>query len=412
MRYMNQDDIIIQHLTKSPRLRVAMVTETFPPEVNGVAMTMGRMVNGLLARGHSIQLVRPRQGVQDTPSQEAHFQETLALGVPIPRYGGLKFGLPLQSRLVQLWQANRPDLVHVATEGPLGWSAVAAARKLKLPVTSGFHTNFDHYSRHYGMGWLKKPVAGYLKRFHNRTAATFVPTAEMARDLGRQGYANLHVLARGVDRTLYNPARRSEMLRREWGIAPGGLAVLAISRLAPEKNLPLALKAFQAIREINPDAKLILVGDGPARKTLAQAWPETHFSGMRTGEDLAAHYASGDIFLFPSLTETFGNVTLEAMSSGLPVVAYRCAAAAEVIEDGQSGLLAEPGHEAQFIGAACRLAQDSGLRQNLGKAARDRVEPIDWECIHDGLEGAFMHIVRRHQRMPSQEQHFLQIAPD
>lgn len=409
---MNQDDIIVQHLARTPRLRVAMVTETFPPEVNGVAMTLGRMVGGLLARGHSIQLVRPRQGSADVASQEEHFQETLAPGVPIPRYGGLRFGLPLQSRLGQIWGSSRPDLVHVATEGPLGWSAVAAARKLKLPVTSGFHTNFDHYSRHYGFGWLKKPVAGYLKRFHNRTAATFVPTAEMARDLGGQGYTNLQVLARGVDRQLFDPARRSEALRQEWQVAPEQLAVLVVSRLAPEKNLHLALRAFQAIREVRPDARLILVGDGPARKSLSQSWPQAHFAGMRSGEDLASHYASGDLFLFPSLTETFGNVTLEAMSSGLPVVAYRSAAAAEVIEDGHSGLLAEPGREQDFIAAARRLAADSALRHRLGRAARERVEPIDWECIHDRLESAFFHIVRRHQRLPGQENHFLQIVPD
>lgn len=409
---MSQDDIIIQHMAKKLRLRIAMVTETFPPEVNGVAMTLGRMVEGLLARGHSIQMVRPRQSEGDVPRQEEHFQETLGPGVPIPRYGGLRFGLPLQSRLCQLWSRQRPDLVHVATEGPLGWSAVAAARKLKLPVTSDFHTNFDHYSRHYGFGWLKRPVAGYLKRFHNRTAATFVPTAEMAQELGRQGYVNLQVLARGVDRKLFDPARRSEALRREWGLGPDDLAVLVVSRLAPEKNLPLALRAFQAIQSVRPDARLILVGDGPARKSLAQGCPRTHFAGMRTGEDLASHYASGDLFLFPSLTETFGNVTLEAMSSGLPVVAYRCAAAGEVIEDGQSGLLAPPGHEDAFIAAARRLAAEPELRRQLGPAARERVAPIDWERIHERLETAFLHVVRRHQRLSGQENHFLQIVPD
>ncbi len=409
---MNQDDNSIPRLARKPRLRVAMVTETFPPEINGVAMTLGRMVDGLLARGHSVQLVRPRQGPADIPRQTENFLEMLAVGVPIPGYDGLRFGLPMGGRLQQHWSENPPDLVHVATEGPLGRSAVTVAHKLKLPVTSSFHTNFDHYSRHYGIGWLKQPVASYLKRFHNRTAATFVPTAEMARDLGQQGYANLQVLARGVDRQLFHPGRRSQSLRREWGLGPDGLAVLVVSRLAPEKNLPLALKAFQAIRALRPDARLILVGDGPARKSLAQAWPETHFAGMRSGEDLAAHYASGDLFLFPSLTETFGNVTLEAMSSALPVLAYRCAAAGEVIEDGGSGLLATPGNEAEFIAAARRLAAEPELRERLGAAARERVAPIDWERIHEHLEAIFLHIIRRHARLPGQENHFLQIVPD
>lgn len=160
-------DFTTEELCQSPRLRVALVTETWSPEVNGVAMTLKRMVDGLIARGHSVQLVRPRQTPADTAMSTGGLQEVLSRGLRLPRYDGLKLGLPARSRLVREWSRQRPDLVHVATEGPLGWTAVTAANKLRLPVTSDFHTNFDHYSTHYGVGWLRQPVAAYLRRFHN-----------------------------------------------------------------------------------------------------------------------------------------------------------------------------------------------------------------------------------------------------
>ncbi len=409
---MNQDTPGIPSPPRKPRLRLALVTETFPPEINGVAMTLGRMVQGLRERGHSLQLVRPRRGSEDAPCQQAGFEEILSPGIPIPGYGGLRFGLPIQYRLCRLWSRQRPDLVHVATEGPLGWSALAAATRLGLPLTTSFHTRFDRYSQHYGCSWLQHPVAAYLRRFHDRAVATFVPTAEMARTLERQGYARVQVLARGVDRLRFDPACRSNRLRQEWGVGETGLAVLVVSRLAPEKNLPLAFEAFRAIQAVRPDARLILVGDGPSRKQLANAWPGALFAGMRTGTDLAAHYASSDIFLFPSLTETFGNVTLEAMSSGLPVVAYRCAAAGEIIEDGVSGLLAAPGDAAGFIAAARHLAASRESRRNLGQAARQRVEPISWEHIHARLENTLLQVVRRHGPAPAPANPFLRIMED
>ena len=218
------------------RLRIALVTETFPPEVNGVAMTLERMVDGLVERGYDMQLVRPRQASDSTAAGARGFDEVLVRGLKLPRYDGLRFGLPARSRLLREWSRRRPDLVHVATEGPLGWSAVTAANTLRVPVTSDFHTNFDRYSAHYGIGWLRRPVAAYLRRFHNRSATTYVPTAALARSLGDQGYARVEAIGRGVDTALFDPLRRSEALRRDWGLAPGGLAVISVGRLAPEKT--------------------------------------------------------------------------------------------------------------------------------------------------------------------------------
>ena len=369
-------------------LRIAVVTETYPPEINGVAMTISRMVEGL-RRHHVVELIRPRQNKEDSEKQELTLQEVLVRGFPIPRYPGLKLGLPAKQRLIKLWSKQRPDVVHLVTEGPLGSSALAAARKLGIPVSSDFHTNFHSYSRHYGFGWLQKTVAGYLRSLHNRTDTTLVPTQELRDTLAQEGYQNLQVVARGVDTTLFHPSKRSEKLRLQWGIVGHDeLAVIYVGRISAEKNLPLVLRTFKAMRACNPKLKLILVGDGPVCAELQRKNPEYIFVGMRTGEDLAAHYASGDIFLFPSMTETYGNVTVEAMASGLAVVAYRYAAAAEHITHEENGLHAEFGNEKEFMQLACRLANDAARVDKMRTRAHQTMLKLDWQNIVDEFEQA------------------------
>ena len=353
-------------------IRIATVTETWPPEVNGVAKTAARFVQGLRECGHQVQVVRPRQG----PGDRAGGDEMLMHGMAIPRYGNLRMGLPAKGALVRLWSFRRPDVVHIVTEGPLGWSALAAAAKLKLPVVSDFRTNFHSYSSHYGVGWLKKPIVAYLRKFHNRTAATLVPTEAMRAALAQLGFQRLRVIARGVDTTLFSPAKRSPELRASWGAGPDDVVALYVGRLAPEKNLA-ALAPM-------PGAKLVFVGDGPGRAELAGRFPQAVFAGTRTGADLASHYASGDVFLFPSLTETFGNVTLEAMASGLAVVAYDYAAAAEVIRHGASGILVPLG--ADFSSPAAALAADAARVRRLGQAAREAALGRGWDSVVAELE--------------------------
>jgi glycosyltransferase involved in cell wall biosynthesis len=369
-------------------LHVAVVTETYPPEVNGVAMTLGRMVKGLLARGHRVSLTRPRQHAGDTPPADAMTTTTLVRGLPIPGYAGLRFGLPAARLFRRQWRADRPDVVQVVTEGPLGASAIGAARALGIPVVSEFHTNFHAYSRHYGFGWLEDLVALHLRRLHNRCHLTLVPSHQLGIDLVRRGYRGVRVVARGVDTRLFNPARRSDALRASWTVGPDDPVVAHVGRLAPEKNLPLVLAAFDAIQRYAPRARLLLVGDGPMRRKLEHSHPQHIFAGMRHGEDLAAHYASADLFLFPSMTETYGNVTLEALASGLPVVAYRMAAAAEVIRHGDNGMLAAPGASDEFVRAALDLVTRSGARRRAVEAAPRSVAMLDWELIHDRLVAA------------------------
>ena len=363
------------------RLRVAMLTETYPPEVNGVAVTVSHLVQGLLRHGHQVQLIRPRQGISDLPRTSGLLDQVLTRGLPIPRYPELKVGLPAHRRLAQLWSQNRPDIVHIATEGPLGWSALRTALRLGIPTVSEFRTNFHAYSRHYGIGVLQGRILGYLRSFHNRSGCTMVPTAALGRELASSGFDRLHVVARGVDTSLFNPSHRSIELRRSWGAQPDSLIVTAVGRLAPEKNLGLLVQAFQRIQQQAPSARLVLVGDGPARESLRKKLPDAIFAGKRLGDDLARHYASADLLLFPSVTETYGNVTPEAMASALGVVAFAYGAAGELIEHQQSGWLAPFAQDEAFIQTAVAAANDLRRLREVGRNAHQTAARMGWDRI-------------------------------
>jgi glycosyltransferase involved in cell wall biosynthesis len=376
-------------------LRIACVTETYPPEVNGVALTIARLVQGMRARHHVVQVVRPRQvGDAGAPSTDGH-ADVLVRGVPIPRYAGLRMGLPCKNTLVKLWTLHRPDVVHIATEGPLGRSALLAATALGLPVCSDFRTNFHAYSQHYGLGFLRRPIMAYLRRFHNATHCTMVPTQALRDELQKAGYRNLTLVARGVDVRRFDAAHRSAALRAQWGAAPDDLVVTCVGRLAPEKNLNTLIAAFEAIRRGHPRARLVLVGDGPLRKELQARCPDAVFAGQRIGADLATHYASADLFLFPSLTETFGNVTTEAMASGLAVVAFDYAAAARLIRHGENGALVPFDDTAAFVAAAARTAADPANCRVLGARARISVMALDWDSIAAQFEGVVATVLTR-----------------
>jgi glycosyltransferase involved in cell wall biosynthesis len=382
----------IEHFAPHHRsLRLAVVTETYPPEVNGVALTLARLLDGLRDANHDIQLIRPRQSLADVASGQActsGFHEVLMRGFPIPRYPDLRMGLPSRSALTKLWQLRRPDVVHIATEGPLGWSALRAAGYLKLPVTTDFRTNFQSYSAHYGVGFLTKAIMVYLRKFHNRAACTMVPTAALRESLTRLGFQRVRVVSRGVDTVAFDPAHRSPSLRERWGMAPDGLAVLCVGRLAPEKNLHLLVKAFEAIARQQPGVRLVLVGQGPMRESLQALCPQAIFTGQLRDHELAQHYASADLFLMPSQTETFGNVTTEAMASGLPVLAFEHAAAAELIKDGVNGRRVALTDPEAFVATALDLARQPALRMSLGNAARQSMLPLAWTNIVEQFEEA------------------------
>lgn len=351
-------------------MRIAVVTETYPPEVNGVALTVQGLVAAIAEDGHEITLVRPLQPGVSTLPPARPIRELLVPGAPLPKYPGLRFGFPAGGKLAGLFGSHRPDAVYVATEGPLGWSAVRTARRLAIPVATGFHTRFDAYAGAYGLGPLTPIVRRWLRHLHNASGATIVPTAELRDWLERQGFERVRVVARGVDTRLFDPARRRAALRERWGVGDGGLAAICVGRIAAEKNLELAIGAFRRIREQRPQARLVWVGTGPVAARLAREHPDFVFCGLRLGEDLAEHFASADMFLFPSLTETFGNVTLEAMASGVPTVAFDYGAARAHLGDREHGRLARIGDDGAFIQAAVEVACDADRRRAMGAAAR------------------------------------------
>ncbi len=383
MRRMN---IANENFQTSARLDIALVTETYLPEVNGVAVTVARMVEGLLKRGNRIHMIRPRQSKNDVCSEQINYRETLVAGMAIPGYSALRIGLPAKGLLVKMWSKQRPDIVHIATEGPLGWSALAAARQLGIPVSTDFHTNFHCYAKHYRIGLFTRPMAAYLRSFHNKASCTIVPTDSLQRQLERDGYQNVIVVSRGVDGELFHPAKRCQRLRDSWGADEETPVVMLVSRLAPEKNLNVVIQAFEQMSKVHPLARLVMVGDGPARAELQAHNPHVIFAGMQTGEALAQHYASGDIFLYPSLTETYGNVTVEAMASGLATVAFDYAAARQHIHHDLNGLLVPYEDTEAFIAQSKAIITDLARVQRLRHAARHTMESQTWEHIMGDLE--------------------------
>jgi glycosyltransferase involved in cell wall biosynthesis len=374
-------------------MRIGIVSETYPPEVNGVALTVHGLAAGLARRGHSVELIRPRQRIafQDEPGilvQEVR-------GMALPRYPGLRLGLPAGRLLRERWRRLPPDALYIATEGPLGRSALRAAERLGIPVATGFHTRFDTYAAHYGLGALAPAVRRYLCRFHRRANATLVPTDALAGELRDLGVDNVRLLRRAVDTSHFHPACRDTALRALWGADGSTPVVLYVGRIAAEKNLELAVQAFRAIQQQVPGARYVWVGEGPARAALAAANPDFIFAGMQHGEALARHYASADVFPFPSLSETFGNVILEALAAGLPVVAFDQGAAHEHLRHAHNGYRIAPGDTEGFIAAAVTLTGNPGLIRHMGRAARASVEPLSPAAVLRDFEELLRGLARR-----------------
>jgi glycosyltransferase involved in cell wall biosynthesis len=253
---------------------------------------------------------------------------------------------------------------------------------------------------------MAEPITAYLRRFHNATLCTIVPTADLRDELAGLGFENLLIVARGVDTRLFNPARRDPLLRAMWRAEPDDLVAVCVGRVAPEKNLELLLETYEAMRAVNARAKLVVVGDGPERNKLVARHPNVVFSGARTGTDLAAHYASADMFLYPSLTETYGNVTVEALSSGIGVIAFRYAAAAQHIRDGENGITVPYGDRDGFIRAALDLMSDRERLARFGRSARATMRAVDWEEIVSQFESVLARLAIRptrggHARLPA-----------
>ena len=358
-------------------MRIDIVTDTFAPDVNGVAMTLGRLCDGLRRRGHLVHVIRT--------GEVGGRGETVAASVPLPGYKEVRVGLPGRFKLRKRWTKRRPDAVYVATESPLGNSAIKAAGALEIPVAAGFHTNFHQYMEQYRLGGLQPAAMAYLKRVHNRADLTMAPTSDVVDMLRREGFYNVRLLGRGVDSTLFHPARRDASLRAAWGARAESPVAIIVGRVAAEKNLPFAMECFRKMRERMPDLRCVVVGDGPMREKLQVEHSFVHFAGMQTGEDLARHYASADILLFPSETETFGNVLLEGMASSLVTVSFDYAASARHVEHDRNGLKAPKGDWESYKGE-CLAALQRWRDDSFRARARSSAETLGWDQVIEAFE--------------------------
>jgi glycosyltransferase involved in cell wall biosynthesis len=390
-------------------LRLTLVTETFPPEVNGVARTLGQWVARFRERGHHVAVIRPRQSADAPAPEHVH-------GIPLPFYPQLRFGVVSPMRLRGMLLRSAPDLIHVATEGPLGAATLLGASGLGLAVASSFHTNFDHYLAHYGFAGLESVVAAYLAWFHNQTDLTLAPGEAACRRLRSMGVRRTAVWGRGVDASLFHPGHRDVDLRRQLDLNDDDILLLYVGRLAAEKNLGALLDSFERLRRTSEPSpaerwKLALVGDGPLAPSIAtRATPGIILAGEKHGTELSRWYASADLFVFPSQSETFGNVVLEAQASGLPVVGYDCQAVNERVAHGIDGLLVPIGGD--LAQATNLLATDRALRRSSGAAARLKAEIQAWPAIFDHLEAIYRDLIDSRRARPPKPEPVLAGAAD
>ena len=358
-------------------LRIAIVSETFVPKMDGIVRFLLEMLGYLQRHEHAALVLCPGAG----PSSVCGAEVVRAAALPFPLYPELQLTLR-SSRMVSVLRAWQPDIVHLAGPVLLGAQGLRVARLLGLPAVGHFQTNLPLYARHYGLPWLARPAWRYLALLHNRCVCTYAPSGPVAEECRLHGLQRVSVLPRGVDVTAFSPRFRSDVVRRGWGALPDQVVFLYAGRLAPEKNL---LRLAELTRAL-PDSRLVVVGDGPYRATLArQLGGAVCFTGYLHGEELAAAYASADVFAFPSLTETFGLVALEAMASGLPVLAMRAGGVPDSVADGQTGILCDPAIPSAWVRSARLLAESSELRRAMGEGGRAAAQARTWEATFDQL---------------------------
>jgi glycosyltransferase involved in cell wall biosynthesis len=357
-------------------MRIAIVTENFLPKLDGVTRTLAMLLQHLQQQRHRAVVLGP----QGAPRHYAGARIYGAPGLPLPFYSELRLLWPAPA-LARRLARFRPDVVHVVDPMVLGAAGIAWAKRLDVPIVSTYHTNLAQYCNYFRLRLLEAPTWAYRRLLHNACAVTLCPSPSTARVLVRQGFERVSTWPRGVDMGLFTPERRSETWRTQVMGDPSHILVLYVGRLSHEKNLA-ALVAACAMLD-GERTHLVVVGDGPARAELAHALAgrRVTFTGYLEGEALARAYASADVFAFPSLTETFGQVVLEAMASGLPVVAFEAEGVCDLVTDGETGRLVKAHDGAAFAAAVRALATSAERREVLGKEAYRQARGRTWESV-------------------------------
>jgi phosphatidylinositol alpha 1,6-mannosyltransferase len=372
-------------------MRIALISETFLPNVNGVVTTLCRLLEHLEANGHEAILFAP----QGAPKRFAAAEVVPLFGMPLPLYPELQF-TPPQSGITARLRRFKPDLIHLAGPAALGATGRHVAKALGVPLVSTYHTDLPSYTTHYGIGCMRDLGYQYLRWIHNGCTLTLCPSSATLDDLRAHGFRRLHLWGRGVDTVAFNPACRSDEWRRSTGLQDGETLLLYVGRLAAEKGLDVLVEAVKEMEGV----RLVLVGDGPSRAALAQRLEgaPVHFADYLRGAELSRAYASADLFVFPSDTETFGQVIQEAMAAGLPVVAARAGGAIDIVREGVTGTLFTPGSVREMRGQIGRQVRDNARRIVQGKAGRVAAERRSWSNVMDELLVHYRSITQRRQR--------------
>jgi glycosyltransferase involved in cell wall biosynthesis len=389
--------------------RVLYCTDTYPPQVNGVSVVTALSVAGLRARGWECAVVAPRypavlpQGPRHRPLVDPRQFDVAS--VSFPPYPDIRLAAPSYGVLAQAVRRFRPDIVHSATEFMIGRLGQIAAARADVVRVSSYHTDFSRYAEAYGLPWLRGPISRYLARFHQRSARVFTPSGPARGDLRALGVDDVEVWGRGVDLKAFSPERRSESLRAAYGV-DRSVVFLHVGRLAAEKGVDRVVRAFERAKQSLPAraARLIIAGAGPEEATVRRlCGPDVLFLGVLDRErSLPRLYASSDVFLFSSLTETLGLVVLEAMASGLPVIAPPAGGVADHLRD-DINAIAIPAYDVDEMATGIvALTLDTPRRQRLAEGARRTALALDWEVELDRLDASYRGVLGRARRPTAQ----------
>lgn len=365
------------------KLRIVLVTGNYNHVPDGVSLTLNRLVHYLEANGHKVLVIAPT--IQNPPIKHAG---TL---IPIPSYAmpgreEYRIGLGLTDKVKTAISQFNPDLVHIATPDYTGLQTLMYSAARNYPVVSSYHTHFSSYLEYYKMSFLESGLWAYLRFFYGNCVHTYVPSESMIAGLSKHGIQEgLKIWARGIEPGVFNPTKRDESWRVDHGIQMDDVVVSFVSRLVWEKEMKTLRSVFNELHKRNSTIKTVIVGEGPAGEELRATMPNTFFAGYQKGENLAKIYASSDIFMFPSITETFGNVTLEAQASGVPVVVANAQGNRSLVEHGYNGYLVTPKDVSEFTERILLLSQDTKLRAVMGKNAVEFASRFTWDQIFSQL---------------------------
>jgi glycosyltransferase involved in cell wall biosynthesis len=379
------------------QLRLALFTDSYPPQLNGVALLLDRLVAAVRARGGAVRVFTTTD-----PAAQPDPDIVRWPSISFWAYPEHRIALPNPWKVRRALRAWEPTVVHAASPFGMGLAGRSAARALGVPFVASYHTNWTAYAGYYGLRGLRLIAWPYLRWFHNGGVRTYCPTHATEREVQEHGIRGTAIWSRGVDTEQFNPRYRSAALRAELGVADGGVLAVCVGRLSAEKGLGVALTGLRAVQErARTPVVCAVAGDGPhaaAYRALAPAG--TRFVGRLSGSALSAFYASADLFLFPSTTDTFGNVLLEAMASGVPVVGADVGPTRELLSAG-GGVTFPPGDAAAFAAQVTALADDPARRAALAAAALGFARRCTWDRIFDDLVADYARVVAGAAPAPS-----------